>query len=133
MFNLAKYYQYVEKKYELMEKYYLLAIQKNNKGAMNQLKKFYENNEPKFYLLLNNIENKNKLITDELILLRNKHYKLQIYHTKLSLAMDKFKFIEDCMICYNNEYQIIFNCGHYCCKNCCFEIEKCHLCKIRIW
>jgi TPR repeat protein len=135
MNNLGNYYGNVKQKYDLMKDYYMMAIEKGDKTAMNNLKKYYDNkyaNYLKFYVLLNKIENKNELITDELNLLRNKNYKLQFYHTKLSLAIE-LNFTKECIICYNNEYQIIFNCGHYCCKNCFIEIEKCHICKIRIW
>jgi hypothetical protein len=128
MYGLGHYYQYVENNCELMLKYYLMVINKNYcSEIINNLSAYYLNNELKFYLLLNNIKNKNELITNKLNELKQ-YVKIQHYYNKLSLAIE-LNFTKECIICYNNEYQIIFNCGHYCCKNCFTEIEKCHICK----
>jgi TPR repeat protein len=37
MNNLGYYYQFIEKDYELMKKYYLIAIDKGHSNAMNNL------------------------------------------------------------------------------------------------
>jgi hypothetical protein len=127
MNNLGHYYQTIEKNYELMIKYYLLAIQNNIKISMNNLKIYYDNNEFEFYFVLNGIENKNELIIEELNKLKQ-NVKIQHYNNKLSLAI-KLNFTKECIICCNNDYQIIFNCGHHCCKNCFIKLGKCHICK----
>jgi len=51
MYDLADYYQFIENNYELMKKYYLMAIELNNSGAMNNLARHYQYNEKNYDLM----------------------------------------------------------------------------------
>jgi TPR repeat protein len=44
MFNLGNYYKEI-KDYQNMEKYYLMAIKKGDRDAINNLVLFYQNNK----------------------------------------------------------------------------------------
>ena len=73
MHNLAYYYKNVEKDYEQMEQYYLMAMKHNHKGAINNLgpnKQFYTlsvtrpNGTTKFTVVFNVVgDNANVTVT----------------------------------------------------------------------
>ena len=57
LFNIGKYYHKIQKDYDMMKKYYLMAIEKGNHDAMNNLGLYYKNIEKdydmmkKYYLM----------------------------------------------------------------------------------
>jgi TPR repeat protein len=51
MNNLGHYYQFIDYNYNLMIKYYLMAIEKGNSYAMNNLGYYYEIEEKKYDLM----------------------------------------------------------------------------------
>ena len=79
MCNLGTYYQLTEINYELMKKYYLMAIEKENIDAMNNLKKFYDKS------IKNNID-----IYDEYLF---KYINIEHEHIQNNLSYH-FKFIK---------------------------------------
>ncbi|GAJ00711.1 unnamed protein product, partial [marine sediment metagenome] len=51
MYNLAQHYQYIKKNYNLMKKYYLMAIELNHSDAMYNLALYYKYAEKNYYLM----------------------------------------------------------------------------------
>jgi len=39
---------------------------------------------------------------------------------------------ELCIICFEFPRNIVFQCGHLCCKACAYKIEECHVCRVPI-
>uniref|UniRef100_A0A6C0H5V6 Uncharacterized protein n=1 Tax=viral metagenome TaxID=1070528 RepID=A0A6C0H5V6_9ZZZZ len=68
MNNLGIIY-YNEKDYENAKKYWLMAIEKGNNYAINNIK--YVMNDLELYICLNEIINKNELIENEIKRLRD--------------------------------------------------------------
>jgi TPR repeat protein len=83
MFKLGMYYQNIERDYDLMKKYYLLAAENKNMSAMNNLELFYFNNPLSFYLFLSKSKNKTQLITNKIKELKNNNKLIQKYDDKL--------------------------------------------------
>ena len=162
MNNLGKYYQFIEKNYSLMEKYYLMAIEKNNETAASNLANYYyvekNYNQMEKYLFIainDNHKNDNYIYAANLInnILNNKfqinfalkfynwlsekhlttlNNKLNIYY-QFNLIMNiNMETIEctECIICYNHNYILKFNCGHHTCYKCYEKLDKCPFCRI---
>jgi len=126
MVNLGFYYQYTEINDELMKKYYLMAVEKENDDAYYLLKKYYKNNIFEFYVLLNSIENKNRLITYNLLRLKQK--KQVKIHLKISESDEE----HECCICFDTHKMVITQCNHNTiCKNCYIKIDRCPVCRVK--
>jgi hypothetical protein len=115
MFNLG-YYYFTIKDYELMKKYYIMAIEKECLRSINNLQVYFEYKDLKFYHLLVNIENKNKLINDKIEELCKK--KEVIYYKTKVIKMEELKNIHECCICFETKVNIMMYCGHDICIDC---------------
>ena len=104
MNNLGCHYETIEKDYDKMKQYYLKAIELGNSSAMNNLDYHYENNI-ELFIILDNIENKNEIITNKIFELRNE--------TAVNNYLNKIKFskenniIKECTICLESKLNII--------------------------
>ena len=117
MNNFGSYYGNVEKNYDEMKKYYLMAINLNNIDALFLLKKYY-NNDLLFYKTLMSIENKSNIVLDEL---DNVKY---LYEINLDINTQQNN-IKECIICYETKIHLQFECGHEACYDCFKKMNKC--------
>src|SRR5436190_1874763 len=137
-------FNFIKKNYDEMKKYYLLAIEKNNMMAINNLAYYYykEKNyeEMKKYCVM--ALDKNNFVLDKSIInqyldikfdvgfalkfkdyLTNYNYDLL---NKFIIAYYKIKDVENllniskdkCAICYDIKYMIILKCKHSVCYEC---------------
>ena len=149
---IGNYYYEIEKNYDKMKEYYLMAIEKGILDAMNSLGLYYENIEKnydkmkKYYLMAIQKGHSNakkdiiKITTplERYILYKEKDIPFEeeitngihIYNNKLN----KFSKIDECGICIeNNKECILLNCfGHYVCKDCYIKLydKPCPFCRL---
>ena len=45
---------------------------------------------------------------------------------------DKSENKMECNICMDNDFNIIFQCGHCCCSECATDLKICHICRAKI-
>ena len=119
------YYKTIEKDYDQMKKYYLMAIELNNSNSMNNLALYYLNNKLEFYKLLLTLKNKNESINNQIKLLENEK-KIKIYKNKI-LLFERLKNYKTCLLCLqDNTLNIDLNCGHEICTECYNDNLKCY-------
>lgn len=120
-------YQYIEKNYELMKHYYLLAIENNYVGGILALRNHY-NNSIKLYIELNLIENKSDIVKTKILKLKNDK-SVSLYINKL-IYSKKQNLKDSCPICLEENKQIsLLNCMHTVCVDCYPLYNVCSLCK----
>lgn len=95
---------------------------------LNIIYKFMEktlnNNICKIYYNLIKIHNPNNFVQDKIkLLLMNNEVKF--YSNKINL-FEKLNNYKECVVCYNNEIHIDFECGHDICIECYCNMKKCH-------
>jgi TPR repeat protein len=124
MFNLAHHYQTTEINVDLMVNYYLMAIKLDDLCSMYNLELYYDENPLELFVLLNNIDNKNRLINDKLIELRENK------RVKQYFKLLKSKKIElDCCVCLEIKSNLLPKCKHLICQDCFIKINKCPVCR----
>jgi hypothetical protein len=95
---------------------------------MHDLEHYYKTNKLEFYHLLTNIQNKNDLINDKIVELRNTP-EIRTYINKVNL-MTKLENIHECCVCYETKLNIPLLCFHEICIECYPKLTKCYLCNI---
>ncbi|OAF68083.1 hypothetical protein A3Q56_04182, partial [Intoshia linei] len=51
---------------------------------------------------------------------------------ELKDRIDELEYTITCLICLDNQRDIVFNCGHTVCKSCSIKLEECHICRKKI-
>ena len=151
MNNLAIYYKNIEKDYDKMKEYYLMAIEKDNSTAMYNLGHYYQtikinyDKMKKYYLMaikkghFNAMYNlKMKTSTLERYILYEQHNisfdeeltkDIHIYKNKLKISKN-----DTCGICMEDNKQcILLNCFfHYVCTGCYIKLynKPCSFCRL---
>ena len=115
---IGNYYKNIEKDYDKMKEYYLMAIKKGNLIAIDNIKRNTTLLERYIYYKKNDIPLNEELTRD-----------IHIYNNKLKMSK-----ITDCGICMeDNKECIILNCFfHYVCTNCYIQLydKPCSFCKL---
>jgi hypothetical protein len=157
MYYLGYYYQFTEKDYELMKKYYFMAIELKHSLAMYYLGYYYQFTEKdyelmkKYYFMA--IELKHSLAMYNL---KNSINKWELYNTLYEIENknelitntivelennikiikckekinDKNIIPKECIVCYENKMNInLDNCMHELCLSCYCNIRNCPLCR----
>ena len=106
MYNLGNYYHYIEKNYDEMKKYYLMAVEKGHIKAMNDLGYYYKT-----------IENNHDI---------SKKY--------LSTLLKSSNIKKECDVCYEEEHKEMYytNCNiHSICLDCSIKLldKPCPFCR----
>lgn len=137
IYNLIHYIIYIieflinkNKDKDLIMKYIIdgLNIHNVHYEKFNLIYKFMEktlnNNVCKIYYNLIKIHKPNNLVQDKikLLLLNNE---VKFYSNKINL-FTKLNNYKECIVCYNNEIHINFECGHDICIGCYCNMKKCH-------
>lgn len=124
--GLGSIYQ-KEKKTQLAEKYYLMAIDKDRSLGMELLEDLYFGDVLKFYYVLKNIPNKNKLIENKINELK-KNENIICYENSINFLSK----MGECPICLETTNLIPRRCAHFYCYDCFVEINKykCAVCRI---
>jgi hypothetical protein len=127
MIMIGIYYYNIKKDYDLMKKYFLMAIELNQNKAINDLENCL-NNPLQLYCELIKF-NKHELIDKKIKELKNNR-QVNNYLNKCKFS-EKYNVIEYCFICLeDNKLSItIDNCCHTVCKECYCKLNKCPLCK----
>ena len=125
MNNLGKYYHLIENNYAKALEYYLMAIENGNETTLDNLEKNHNTSNKnllKFYLILNNIKNKNYIINEKIQKLETNQY-INIYSNKILESNN----LQRCAICLNdNVLNIKMNCIHEICIHCYPTINCCY-------
>ena len=127
MCNLAAYYESIEEDYNLMKKYYLMAI---NAGSQNVLMAFLtkcnENNLALYKLLLQIEEcSRSDFLKAQLMKLEEDRL-VKAYNNKVRLFKRCNNFTQ-CPVCLEeNVLNICLDCGHEICIDCYDPMKKCH-------
>jgi hypothetical protein len=123
-----------------MKKYYLMAIDKGNNNAIENIKKYIKNNCNNYdkitlYNDLLKINNKNNILKKIIIELENiiktidinkviEQY--NIYQSNINILKDNKNNICECLICFEKKEYVLFDeCNHKVCKDCFIQIENC--------
>ena len=143
-------YFWINKNYEEMKKYYLMAIEKGESIAMNNLGQYYQFIEKKYdeaikYYEMNNEtfkEKLNTLLKDNFIHNIAHKYKHLLTGNNLKKYAEFLNFHkcmindnkEECCICMEDTYLIELNChpNHKICYKCIKNIVRCPLCRENI-
>ena len=125
MNNLGYYYQEIEKDYQMMKQYYLMAIEKNCLKAMDNLENYYSDNDVvEFYKELLKIKIKNDLVQNKINELEQLK-PIQIFKNKVRL-FTRLNNYTQCALCLeDNVINIDLSCGHEVCINCYNSNTKC--------
>ena len=125
MYNLAIYYEQIEKNYPLAIKYYLMAIELGHSDAMNYLSRISQIRQIEVFNGLNLINNPNEFCIN----LKNELYKnikVIIFNNKKKL-FEELNCIKQCPICLDTKLNIDLNCGHLICIDCYPQVTTCYL------
>jgi tetratricopeptide (TPR) repeat protein len=128
--QLANHYINVEHDVEQAKKYHIICLENyDSTQEINHTTIFDKYKPIELYLLLNNLKNKNHIVTNKLKELRNSKIVCR-YHNVLANS-EKFNIIADtCLICHEEEKKgLTFDCGHICCVDCYVKVEVCPVCK----
>ena len=149
MFNIALYYRMLNINDENIIKYYKMAIELHNNEAMIGLGNYYENignneeaikyylkaseykdenglkylrrlvqNNIDYYNLINTIKNKNYLVSYEIKKFENQKI--------IAKYKENINNIKNCLVCYEENIHIPFDCGHEICYRCYQQMNKCY-------
>ena len=124
--NVSEVLKYLHEnpgKYDLAEKYYLIAIGKDHIGAMNNLE-ILCNNKLKLYNCLIKLQQKSDIINNKINELK-KIRKIHCFDNKRKLLSKT----DTCPICLENTLVIPKECAHFYCSDCYVEINECSICK----
>jgi TPR repeat protein len=105
MNNLGYYYHKIEKNYDMMKKYYMMAIDKDYSVSMRNLGYYYRDIEKDYRMM--------------------KKYEIM---SKLKSANKE----DECMVCYENKQMYYTSCNrHYICNECSVKLycDKCPMCR----
>jgi hypothetical protein len=138
LFNIGNYYNYIKKDYELMKKYYMIAIKKGNSNAMYKLGYYYYIETDyklmeKYYMMAINKGNSTAMSNLSFYYFQvKKDYDLMEKYYLMSKLI-KANIKTECFICYENKQMYYTKCNkHYICINCSIKINNnsCPICCI---
>jgi len=127
MFNLGLYYKEIEKNYDLMKKYYLMAINSGHTEALKTLKSKHNENSLALYKLLMEVEesSRSEFLKQQLTKLEQDHI-VRAYNNKVRI-FKRLNNYTQCRICLEeNVLNISLDCGHEICIHCYDPNMKCH-------
>ena len=127
MFNLGLYYKEIEKNYDLMKKYYLMAINSGHTEALKTLKSKHNENSLALYKLLMEVEESScsEYLKQQLTKLEQDRI-VRAYNNKVRMCKRLNNYTQ-CRICLEeNVLNISLDCGHEICIHCYDPNMKCH-------